>query len=178
MKQRGNAGFIAVLSAVLFFGLAGAASAASLTIQAVTNKTNYAPLSVVTIRATAQNGLKRITSSAISTATVTIKDATGTTVLSGASMSKDSATGLCFYNYTLVNTAVKGVWTATVSIKDRSGNTGTGSVTFRVQTAVPDHTALISVYEGTKTCIACHARRRMTCSALFIINGQATIRRP
>lgn len=157
MKRRGFARLIAGALTTLVLCLNSTAGAATLAIQAGTNKTNYAPLATVTIRATAQNGLKRIVSSAISSATVIIKDPSGATVLSGASMSKDPSTGLCFYSYTLVNTAAKGVWTATVTIKDSSANTGSASITFNVQTAVPDHSTKFSVYEGTKTCLGCHA---------------------
>ncbi len=158
MRNRIRAGFSIIAAGMFAISLFGAsADAATLTVQTVTNRTNYAPLKTVTIKATAQLGQTRITSSKISSATVTIKDARGTTIVNGASMSKDSATGMSFYNYTLVNTAAKGLWTATVSIRDTSSNTGTASATFTVQLPVPDHSTLVSAYEGTKTCLACHS---------------------
>lgn len=154
---------LAVLLMVSMAYAAKSGSTTSLTIQTVSNKYEYSPSSAVTVRgvATANTtmGLLRLTSDKISSAKVTIKNPSGTTVLNAADMSKDSQTGLCFYTYTLPGTAPKGVWTATVTITDSKGVSGTSSTTFKVLHPVPDHSTLIGVYEGTKTCItsACHA---------------------
>lgn len=135
------------------------AYAATLTIQTVTNKYKYNQGTTVLVRANAQNGSTRITSSNIYTATVTIKNPSGTAVVSGKAMSKDSYTGLCYYSYTLSSSAPKGTWTVTVTIKDKNGNSGTGTSAFKVQAVAPSHSTYFSTYEGTKTCItsACHA---------------------
>lgn len=148
-----------VAVALVILALVSIAYAASLTIQAVTDKMSYVPGKPVTIKASATNGSLRIKSKDIYTATVTIKDPSGKTLVSGKAMSKDTNTGLCFYTYTLSSGAPKGEWTASVYIKDKSGNTGIGASTFNVKGLVPDHKAFMGTYEGTKTCIACHSKQ-------------------
>lgn len=145
------------LAALVCALAATGAFAATLTVQTGTNRLNYAPSKIVTVRANAQNGLTRITSGSIKSAVLTFKNPSGASVLSSVSMSKDSYTGLCFYSYTLPSSAPKGVWTATVTITDTSGNSGSSSATFNVQLSVPDHATKFSVYEGTKTCLGCHS---------------------
>lgn len=139
--------------------VASAAYAATLTIQVVTNKYKYDQGKVVTVRANAQNGNIRIKSSSITSAKVTIKDPSGATKVNAATMSKDSSTGLCFYNYTLSSSAPKGVWTVSVTIQSGSSDSGTASSTFKVQAPMYNHATAFTTYQGTKTCItsACHA---------------------
>jgi len=134
-------------------------SATTLTVQTVQNRYKYAQGATVVVRATAQRGLFRITSGKISSAKVTIKDPSGKTLVNAASMSKDSSTGFCFYSYKLASTAPKGIYSVSVTIVDSNNCTGTGTNSFKVQSAVYDHKSAFSNYEGTKTCItsACHA---------------------
>ena len=96
----------------------GTAFAATLSVQTATNKLNYGQSSVVTVKANAENGTTRITTSQIRYANVTIKSPTGTTLLNGVAMSKDPYTGFAYYNYTLSSSAPKGTYTATVSFTD------------------------------------------------------------
>lgn len=139
--------------------VAGSAFAATLSVQTATNRLNYSPTKVVTVRANAMNGSTRISSSRISSAKVTIKNPSNTTVLNAATMSKDSSTGFVYYNYTLPSNAPKGKWTATVTITDTSSNSGSQANTFKVQLPVPSHVSYVTSYNGPATCItsACHA---------------------
>lgn len=134
-------------------------STTTLSVQAVSNKYKYTGGQVVTVKAIARAGLNRVSSSRISTAKVTIKNPSKSTVVNAAAMSKDTTTGFCYYSYTLPATPVKGIWTISVAITDTSARTGTGTNTFKAQLPVPDHSAYIANYTGTATCItsACHA---------------------
>ncbi|GAV24491.1 hypothetical protein ciss_04240 [Carboxydothermus islandicus] len=143
----------------LFFAFTATALGTTLTIQVATNKMSYEPGKTVTIRANAQLDLTRIVTSKIKSATVTVKDPTGKVLVNAAAMSKDPYTGLCFYNYTLPATAVKGDYTVSVTITDTSRNSGTATWSFKVKLPVPDHSKLITYYEGTKTCISCHSKQ-------------------
>ena len=116
------------LGGVLLASFYGTAFAATLSVQTATNKLNYGQSSVVTVKANAENGTNRITTSQIRYANVTIKNPSGTTLLNGVAMSKDTATGFAYYNYTLSSSAPKGTYTSSVSFTDTSGNTGTGLV--------------------------------------------------
>lgn len=155
-----------LLLPIACLALAGAAEAATLTVQTVTNRLNYAPSKVVTVRANAQLGTTRISTSRIRYANVTIKNPSGTTLANGLAMSKDSTTGFCYYNYTLPSSAPKGTYTAKVNFTDTSGNTGNTTTTFRVQLPVPSHASYVTSYAGPQTCItsSCHASQG---SAMF-----------
>lgn len=151
-----------ILPAILVtvaIALSMAQAAVTLSIQLATNKFSYNQGSTVVVRASALNGATRLSSSSISSATVTIKDPSGAVKVNAASMSKDSATGLCSYSYALPSTAPKGVWVATVSIRDSGGNGGTASINFKVRAPVPNHATLFSSYDGPRTCINCHNKQ-------------------
>ena len=146
-------------SALLTAAFCGSAFGATLSVQTATNKLNYGQSAVVTVKSNAVNGTTRITTSKIRYANVTIKNPSGTTLLNGVAMSKDSVTGFAYYNYTLSSSAPKGKYTATVSFTDTSSNTGSSSTTFNVQLPVPNHVAYVTSYNGPATCItsSCHA---------------------
>ena len=77
-------------SALLTAAFCGSAFGATLSVQTATNKLNYGQSAVVTVKSNAVNGTTRITTSKIRYANVTIKNPSGTTLLNGVAMSKDS----------------------------------------------------------------------------------------
>jgi len=157
MRQRRArwAALVLLATAAVMLG-ASTAQAATLTVKPVTSRFAYKPGSKIVVRATAQRGATLVTSSRLASAKVTLTNPAGTKVISSATMTKDAATGLATYAYTLPTTAPKGTWKVGVSVTDTSGNAGTAQSTFRIRVTVPDHSTYFTSYAGPQTCLKCH----------------------
>lgn len=151
---------VAMIAIVLSIVIASSfAYAAGLTVQTATNKHNYAQGETVTAKVVALSSMGNIKSSKIKSAKISIKNPAGKAVVSGATMGKDTMTGLCLYSYKLPANALKGTWIVATTVTDTSGRWNNGLCTFTVESTVPDHTKFISSYDGPKTCIKCHSKQ-------------------
>jgi hypothetical protein len=118
------------------------ALAATLTVTVNTDKTSYNPGQVVVTPSTA--ALSGVPVTSLKSSVITIKNPSGTNVVTNAAMSKTATAGLYTYSYTLPTTAPAGTWTASVTMTDLKKNAGTGSKTFSVATTTGDTTAPVT----------------------------------
>ncbi len=146
------------VSALLLCGLLtpALALAATLAVTVTTDKSSYNPGQVVVTSSTATLNGTAVTS--FKSSTITIKDATGATVVNAAAMT-NAGSGRYTYSYTLPTSAALGTWTGSVTMTDLKRNTGTGSASFSVaagtaKTHDPANASL--TWTGYGTCLACH----------------------
>ncbi len=138
---------------------AGVAFAAvTINVTTTTDKASYAPGEVVAVNALAKyiSGGAPVTT--VKSATITIKNPSGTTVVNGATMT-NAGSGNFKYNYTTASNAPAGNWTISAVITDTKRGTGTGAGAFAVATGGgggTTHSALLwSGYPSN--CRGCHA---------------------
>lgn len=143
---------VAILVAMSTTAFAAGAPKVTITTTVNVDKTTgYAPGEVVHVTATGKYSTGANVTS-IRSMTCTIKNPSGTTIVSAAPMVVTDGVGR--YDYTVLTGAVSGTWTVTCTITDTNRIAGTGSKTFSVIGS--PHSAL--VWSGyPSSCRSCHA---------------------